>query len=250
MLSKTACPDISGKSRFAGKKYLAVSVAMVFALVSFVQAQESSFEKEAAPWHKKAIMTCGMLRDMKTFDEQKMLKNLDELSTELNALQTKYAENAPQEYANDPLWKTYFEDLADNIAVVKERVEKKQYRLVQNYCGNFCRIFGRMHKNNGLIDLTDMMFSLRAEIRGSMDMFNAQNYKGAKESLNLIKNLLNKVADKAKARNSKEFDALFEPLKSSAESWIDAIDKENKQVVVESFNNFMSAFPKSYGATL
>jgi len=232
------------------RKYLAVSVAMVFALVSFVQAQESSFEKEAAPWHKKAVMTCGMLRDMKTFDQQKMLKNLDELSAELTTLQTKYAENAPQEYANDPLWKTYFEDLADNIAIVKERVEKKQYWLAQNNCGTFCRIFGRMHKNNGLTDLTDMMFSLRAEIRGGMDMFNAQNYKGAKESLNPIKNLLNKVAVKAKARNNKEFDILFEPLKSSAESWIDTVEKENKQAVMENFNNFMNAFPKPYGATL
>ena len=130
MLSKT-------KSRFAGKKYLVVYAAMAFLAVSFAQAQESSFEIEAAPWHKKAVVTCGMLRDMKTFDQQKMLKNLDELSVELNILQAKYTENAPQEYANDPLWKTYFEDLADNIAIVKEGVEKKQYRLVQNYCGNF-----------------------------------------------------------------------------------------------------------------
>ncbi|MGQ9820171.1 MAG: hypothetical protein ACUVQ1_09690 [Candidatus Kapaibacteriales bacterium] len=69
-----------------------------------------------------------------------MLKNLDELATELTALQTKYAENPFKEYAKDPLWKNYFEDLADNIAIVKERVEKKQDRLVQNCCSNFCRI--------------------------------------------------------------------------------------------------------------
>ena len=232
------------------KRYLVLFVAILFASMSFGQSQESSFEKEAALWHKKAVMTCGMLRDMKTFDQQKMLKNMNELSAELNALQTKYAKNPPKEYANDPLWKTYFEDIADNIVIIKERVEKKQYRLAQNYCGNFCRIFGRMHKNNGLTDLTDMMFSLRAEIRGGMDMFNAQNYKGAKENLNLIKILLNKVVEKAKARNSKEFDALIEPLKSSAESWIDAINKDNKQAVMDSFNGFMNAFPKPYLLTL
>ena len=107
-----------------------------------------------------------------------------------------------------------------------------------------------MHKNNGLTDLTDLMFSLRAEIRSAMDMFNAQNHEGAKESLNPIKNLLNKVTDKAKARNSKEFDALFEPLKLSVERWIDAVEKENKQAVMESFNIFMNEFPKPYGATL
>lgn len=232
------------------KKYLVLFVTMIFASLTFVQAQESSFEKDAAPWHKKAVMTCGMLRDMKTFDQQKMLKNLDELSTELTALQTKYAENPPKEYANDPLWKNYFEDLADNIVIVKERVEKKQYRLVQNYCGNFCRIFGRMHKNNGQIDLTDVMFSLRAEIKGAMDMFNAQNVKGTKESLGSVKNLLNKVIAKADEKNSADFNELLKPLKDAAASWIDAVEKDNKKGLMESFNTFMNAFPKPYGATL
>lgn len=225
-------------------------VLFAFALSSFAFAQTNSFEKDAALWHKKAIMTCGMLRDMKTFDQQKMLKNLEELSTELATLQAKYAENPPAEYANDPLWKNYFEDLADNIAIVKERVEKKQYRLVQNYCGNFCRIFGRMHKNNGLTDLTDLMFSLRAEIRGAMDMFNAQNFKGTKESLSSVKNLLNKVIAKADEKNSADFNELLKPLKDAAASWIDAVEKDNKQGVMESFNNFIKAFPKPYLATL
>ena len=183
-------------------------VLFILLISSFVFAQtirHGGFDEEIAPWHKKAVMTCGMLRDMKTFDPQKMLNNLAELSSKLKVLQNKYADNPPQEYANDPQWKTYFEDLADNIVIVKERIEKKQYRLVQNYCGNFCRIFGRMHKNNGLTDLTDLMFSLRAEIRGAMDMYNARNFGGAKESLPMVKNLLNKVDGKAKVFENKNF---------------------------------------------
>jgi hypothetical protein len=223
---------------------------LLFVTSSFTIAQINSFDKDAAPWHKKAVMTCGMLRDMKTFDQQKMLNNLDELSTELNVLQAKYTINPPAEYSNDPLWKSYFEDFADNIAIVKERVENKQYRLVQNYCGNFCRIFGRMHKNNGLTDITDLMFSLRAEIRGAMDMYNAQNYKGAKENLYLVKTLLSKVMKKAEMKSSKEFDVQLEQLKSSTESWSEAIEKDNKQAVADRFNNFMNVFPKPYMMTL
>ena len=105
------------------KKFL--FVLFVLTISSFAFAQSNSFDKEAASWHKKAVITCGMLRDMKTFDPQKMLNNLAELSSELKVLQNKYADNPPSEYANDPLWKTYFEDLEDNIAIVKERVEKK-----------------------------------------------------------------------------------------------------------------------------
>lgn len=230
------------------KKFL--FVLFVLTVSSFAFAQTNSFEKDAAPWHKKAVMTCGMLRDMSTFDQQKMLNNLNELSDELKTLQEKYADNPPSEYANDPLWKTYFEDLADNISIVKERVEKKQYRLVSNYCGNFCRIFGRMHKNNGTTDLTDVMFSLRAEIRMTMDMYNAKNINGAKESLPMVKNILNKVDMKAKAFNNTNFDEAYAPLKSSVEKWIEAVEKDESKYVLENFNLFMNSFPKSYGITL
>ena len=223
---------------------------LLFVTSSFALAQTNSFDKDAAQWHKKAVMTCGMLRDIKTFDQQKMLSNLDELSTELNALQTKYAENPPKEYANDPLWKNYFEDFADNIAIVKERVENKQYRLVSNYCGNFCRIFGRMHKNNGLTDLTDLMFSLRAEIRGAMDMYGAKNYTGAKQSLPIIRKLFNRVNAKVKAKENKEFAESFDLLNSSVKNWIEAMGKNHFVLVTENFNMFMNAFPKPYMMTL
>jgi hypothetical protein len=223
---------------------------LLFVASSFAFAQSSSFDKEAASWHKKAVMTCGMLRDMKTFDPQKMLNNLAELSSELKVLQDKYADNPPPEYANDPLWKTYFEDLEDNIAIVKEKVAKKQYRLAQNYCGNFCRIFGRMHKNNGLTDLTDLMFSLRAEIRSTMDMYNAKNIAGAKESLTMIKSLLSKVDEKAKAFENKNFKEAYELLKSTVIKWIEAIEKNDSKSVMENFNSFMESFPKPYGMTL
>lgn len=228
------------------QKYLTI----LFLLSSFTFSQTNSFDKDAVSWHKKAVMTCGMLRDMQSFDQQKMLNNLIELSDELKTLQEKYADNPSSEYANDPLWKTYFEDLADNISIVKERVEKKQFRLVSNYCGNFCRIFGRMHKNNGTTDLTDVMFSLRAEIRMAMDMFNAKNIKGAKESLPMIKTILNKVDMKAKTFNNKNYDEAYNPLKSIVQNWIEAVEKDELKSVLENFNLFTNEFPKSYRLTL
>lgn len=232
------------------KKSIIYFTLLLFVTSTLVFAETNSFDKESAPWHKKAIMTCGMLRNMKTFDQQKMLKNLDELSIELNALQKKYADNPPLEYSNDPLWKIYLEDFADNIAIVKERVEKKQYRLAQNYCGNFCRIFGRMHKNNGLTDLTDLMFNLRAEIKGAMDMYNAQNANGTKQSIASVKILLNKVNVKVDDKNDAVFNELFKPFKDAASSWIDAVEKDNKNEVMNSFKSFMDAFPKPYIASI
>ena len=134
-------------------------VLFLFATSSFVFAQTKSFDEEIAPWRKKAVMTCGMLRNMDNFDQQKFIKNLDELEAELKVITEKYLNNPPAEYAKDPQWKTYLEDLMDNTNVIRERVEKKQYRLAQKYCPFYCMTFVKMHINNGRTDLTDVMFS-------------------------------------------------------------------------------------------
>jgi hypothetical protein len=107
-----------------------------------------------------------------------------------------------------------------------------------------------MHKNNGLTDLTDLMFSLRAEIRSTMDMYNAKNIAGAKESLTMIKSLLSKVDEKAKAFENKNFKEAYELLKSTVIKWIEAIEKNDSKSVMENFNSFMESFPKPYGMTL
>ena len=91
-----------------------------------VSSQQSSFDNDVHPWHKKAVMTCGMMRDMKTFDQQKMLASLGELDNELKPISEKYLNNTTEEYAADPLWKTYFEDLADNIRIVREKVAREK----------------------------------------------------------------------------------------------------------------------------
>ncbi|MGK9476402.1 hypothetical protein [Melioribacter sp. OK-6-Me] len=167
-----------------------------FAISSYSLTQtinRSEFDDEIAPWHKKAIVTCGMLKNMDTFEHEKFIKKLDELDAELKILAEKYLNNPPAEYAKDPLWKTYFEDLMDNTNVIRERAEKKQYRLAQKYCPYYCMTFGKMHRNNGRTDLTDLMFSWRAEIKNVMDMYLAGNVEGAKNHLEIVDVVYRKV---------------------------------------------------------
>jgi hypothetical protein len=235
------------------KKEMLISgllAAAFFIATSTGLAQESAFDKEAAPWHKKAVMTCGMLRNLDTFEAQKMLGNLQELQVELEQLAAKYASNPPQEYAADPLWKTYFENLADNIVIVRERVEKKQYRLAQMYCGNFCKIFGAMHENNGRTDLTDLLFSWRGAIRSAMDVFNTGNHAGVKKHLDMATNLYNQVTVRIGKNTDSGFGPLFAPVKSAFEKWQTAVAQGNKETAREQFNIFMETFPKPYLSTL
>jgi len=77
-------------------------ILFVLTISGFAFAQTKSFDEEIAPWHKKAVMTCGMLRNMDSYDQQKFLKNLDELEAELKVITEKYLNNPPAEYAKDP----------------------------------------------------------------------------------------------------------------------------------------------------
>ena len=212
-------------------------------------SQEGSFDKDIKPWHKKATMTCGMLRDMKTFDAQKMLANLSDLDNELKALTEKYLTNPPKEYAADPLWKTYFEDLADNIRIVRERVERKEYRLAQKYCGQFCMTFGKMHKTNGRVTLTDMLFSLRMEVKNAMDMVNAGNMQGSKAHVSTLGKLHENIQHQLGQPNNAKLSQLQKPLLDAYDQWVAAVNDGDSKKAESAFMTFMNEFPGLYGAT-
>jgi hypothetical protein len=212
-------------------------------------SQESGFDKDVKPWHKKATMTCGMMRDMKTFDPQKMLSNLAELDNELKSLSEKYLNNPPKEYAADPLWKTYFEDLADNIRIVRERVERKEYRLAQKYCGQFCMTFGKMHRTNGRVTLTDMLFSLRMEVRNAQHMVNAGNIQGAKAHVSTLVKLHENIQQQLAQPANPKLSELQKPLMNAYDQWGTAVNAGDTKKAKDAFTTFMNEFPKLYGAT-
>jgi hypothetical protein len=233
-------------------KHLSLSIILFVSslfISSATFSQESSFDQEVKPWHKKATVTCGMLRDMKTFDPQKMLGNLSELENELKPISEQYINNPPKEYAADPLWKTYFEDLADNIRIVRERVERKEYRLAQKYCGQFCMTFGKMHRTNGRVTLTDMLFSLRMEVKNAMDMVNAGNMQGAKTHVGTLAKLHESIQPQLGHSNNAKFSQLQKPLMDAYDQWVAAVNDGDTKKADGAFITFMNEFPMLYGAT-
>jgi len=225
-------------------------VLALLVIGNYAFAQTKSFDEEIAPWHKKAVMTCGMLKNMDSFDQQKFLKNLDELEAELKVLSEKYLNNPPAEYAKDPQWKTYLEDLMDNTNVIRERIEKKEYRLAQKYCPFYCMTFGKMHRNNGRTDLTDVMFAWRAEIKNAMDMFAAGNVDGAKNHLEMVDRMYSKLKSYQQKKNDPKFDELFAPVEEIVKAWQEGIKNDNFEQAKANFNKFMNEFDKPFMATL
>jgi hypothetical protein len=227
------------------KKLYAIFFAIAI-LASSMFAQ-SVFDKEASGFHKKAVMVCGTMK-AEAPTEQQVNNVIAAADAELKMLTEKYKNNPPAEYKNDPLWSSYFDDFADNLTLVKTLAAQKDYKIAAKYCSTFCQIFGRMHKNNGTVDLTDILFSINMQMKLSTDMANAGNLKSAKENIGMIKKLLEQSSNKIK--NAENLEPLFSPINKMANEWLNAIEKDDAKSANELYKKFSVDFPKLFIASM
>ena len=224
-------------------------ISLLVACLTTTSLFAQSFEKDASAWHKKAIMTCGMIKSQNP-DSALITKNIAELEAGINDILKMYMNNPPAEYAKDVNWNSYLLSLKENLTVVKERVEKKEYLKASFFCPYFCNIFGKMHKINGTTDLTDIMFSWRMEIKNTTDMFNAGNISGAMQNVKRTEESYQNLLKMKAAKNNETFESLFAPLEQIYVAWLNAIKISDSQKINESYNSFMKAFSKPYLSTL
>ena len=230
------------------KTFFASLILLATTVTGF--AQNSSFDKELSAWHKKAVMTCGMIKSPEVSTKSEAIsKNLTELNNEFEALTQKYKANPPAEYKNDPIWTSYFDDLADNLTIIKNFADKKEYRIASKNCSVFCQTILRMHKNNGTVDITDMLFSLNMQMKLATDISNAGNTKGSKESLDMIKKIMEHLSMKIKSASA-DVQALYIPVEKNAQDWIKAIEAGDAKTVKSLYASFMPDFQKIFMASM
>jgi len=225
-------------------------IALFFAAATITGfAQTQSFDCEIIPWHKKAILTCGMIKDQNP-DFAIISKNLNELQSELKAISDNYINKPPREYEKDPNWKSYLVSLNEYVAVIKERVENKQYTQASVFCPYFCMTIGKLHKINGKTDLTDVMFAWRTELKNTSDMFLAGNTAGANQNISIVEDLYQKVIAMKTKKNDGTLNELFTPLDDAYKTWLKAVKTLDIQAINLVQNKFIEAFSKPYLATL
>jgi hypothetical protein len=226
--------------------------ASLFLLAASVTgfAQTSSFDKELTAWHKKAIMTCGMIRSPKAPDAKVITKNIEETGKGLETLTQTYKNNPPAEYKNDPLWASYFDDLADNLTVVKYFSDKQEYRVASKNCSVFCQTILRMHKNNGTVDLSDMLFSLNMQLKLTTDISNAGNVEGAKDNIEMVNKIMEHASKKVKGFNDANLQALFVPVEKTVQDWIKAIEAGDAKTAKTLYASFTPDFQKIFMASM
>ena len=236
---------------------IAGSAAILFAVSTIISAADSgaasvksTFADESALWHKNAVITCGMIKSPKAPDVQEVAKRLADLSVSLDNLTQKYKSNPPANYKNDPLWGSYFDDLADNLAVIKYFSEKQEYRIAAKNCSVFCQTFLRMHKNNETVDLTDMLFSLNMQLKLTTDISNTGNAEGAMENIALINKIMDHVSKKVKTSNDTNLQKLFLPVEKTTQDWLKAIEQSDPKTAKSLYASFMPDFQKIFMASL
>ncbi len=223
-----------------------LSALFLMAAISSISFAQSDFEKDFSMLHKKAIMTCGLIKKPEMHQKSEMLKGLNDLGAELTTLQSNYLNHPPEEYARDPLWKTYFVEFNDVIDALQTRVEKENYKVAAMNCSRICMIYNKIHTINGRLDLTDKMFLWMSKVTMTTNMLNAANYTGANQSLMQAKMQYKSVIEAKKAKNNKEFNNEFEKIDKLYQNWLKEIENKNYKEAASSFNTFKAIFGKAF----
>lgn len=224
-------------------------IFLFFAFASFFLFSQSAFDKEAAVFHKKAIKICSYVKS-----PSPNLQHADALVADANAaliaLTQKYQTNPPSEYAGDPLWASYFNDWADNMLLVNTFVTRQDFPLVAKYCNTFCRIFVRMHENNGRVDLTDRLFMLNLALKAGTDMTNAGQIETVQRKVQDIQQNSHKIRDIIKNSDNKTLQQNFIPVDTATKNWLKAIHDKNQVWAKTVFGTFSSDFGKLFLSSL
>ncbi len=231
-------------------KTLAFKPFIVLIMVAFFSSQsfaQSNFEKDFTAFHKKAIMTCGLIKKPEMHSKSEMLQGLKEFRTQLSELQKKYADNPPEDYSTDPLWKSYFMGFNDIIDALQTRVEKGNFKVAAMNCSRFCMLFDKIHTINGKLSLTDMMFRWMSQVTMTQNMVNAANYPDAVKNLKKVREIHKKVIEfKKTVKKSDEFNKAFGNIDDLYSKWFDALENQNYESATETFKKFTAAFGKVF----
>ena len=211
---------------------------------------QSDFDAEMVVLHKNAIKNCGMIKSQGTHNTAKILQSLAQLKTEIRNDEVKYTKNPPKDYADDPLFKSYFEELDDVVDALITRVKKENYKRAAMNCARICMVFNKMHMFNGKMDLTDMMFSWKMQMTMTMNMLNAGNEKGAYQNMNRVKSLYSKVLKFKNKKDNPEFQKHFNAVNKIYLDWSAAMDKKDKAKTKTLFADFNKVFPKAFTLSL
>jgi hypothetical protein len=230
------------------KRFFVASFIVVVCL-GLMFAQEKTFDSELSILRKSIIAMCAQLQAGQPKENQEQLiKEIDAIISGWEGITVAYKNNPPKEYAKDPAWKSYFDEALDNFQIMRQKVERKDYKRAMQFCGYNCALFVKIHQVNGRVSISDKMFAIRQNVRLAAAMAKAENWTGAQEimkecaiQLSSIKNL-----PFPSSVNKAEYFSDIHKIEQAYSKMKDIIDKQDIKEIDNQLKIFMSDFGKIY----
>jgi len=230
------------------KQFFAVFfVITVFMVPCF--SQEKTFDSELSTLRKSIISMCAQLQAGQPKESQEqLLKEIDTIISEWEAITAVYKNTPPKEYAKDPAWKSYFDEALDNFQIMRQKTGMNNYKRAMYFCGQNCGLFVKIHQVNERITLTDKLFILRQNVRLSVAMAKAENWDGAQK---IMKECAVQLKGIKKINNSSivskvEYKADISQIEQIYSNMREIIAKMDAQGIDKQLKLFMGEFGKIY----
>ena len=99
------------------------------------------------------------------------------------------------------------------------------------------------------MDLADLTYSWRMELKNTTDMFNAGNTAGYKQNLPVVENIYQKLVSMKAKHKYKTINELFNPLQQTYADWLKSIQAGDTNAMNVAYQKFMDGFTKPYLAS-
>ncbi|MGC8908583.1 MAG: hypothetical protein ACP5M0_14250 [Desulfomonilaceae bacterium] len=163
-------------------------VAPVAALAESGAQQPSlaAFDEDVAVARRLIRQYCAIVQEMlpaASIDAEKQKQALQFLKEGMEkwaAVQKKYSENPPAEYAKDPQFKARLQDMTNALQDMLKALETGQIRRSLLACGFGCGLCVTMHEENGLNYGLDKLFHLRKTAKTALALMKTGHWEQLK----------------------------------------------------------------------
>ncbi|MCD6328303.1 hypothetical protein J7M28_12250 [bacterium] len=128
----------------------------------------AEFDNDVARCRRKMRDYCAIAQELMAKPESEAgqrsslaLKHLRETKSQWKVIQTKYRNNPPAEYANDPKFADRLSEIANSMEAMEQQLTAGRFKQSFAACGHGCGLFVQMHEHNGLVYALDRIYHLR-----------------------------------------------------------------------------------------
>ena len=221
----------------------------------------AQFDEEAAQCRRLVRDYCAIVQQMATepqLDKAEQEKGLALLGDAINkwkAIQQKYGDNPPKEYAADVTFKARLQDFANALEDMQKALAAGQARRSMMACGYGCGLFVSMHEDNGLTYALDSLFHLRKVMKTAGAVMKTRGLAGVQAILPSLTQkrdvvLLSPLPWAEDDQRLKPYQDALKQVSQAFDEWVLAVTSGNAAEAGKHHKRLMELVNNAYGLVL